>query len=247
MNTFKSPRIYRFIEECAKPGVKSAVEAARNAGYSENGISETASRLLANPSILEAIHTRRTELAANVELSIEMVLRRWLDIATADPSKIIRVRHLNCRHCWGVGYAYQWSAREYAEKAAHAMDLGETPPDCQGGFGWRFNADPNPECPECHGEGIRDVFIADTSTLTGPERALYAGVKTTKDGIEVKMHDQMAALDNIRDYLGMIVKRSEITGKDGRPLYPGGKLPVVEELPSDPKLLEIAYRDITGT
>lgn len=246
MNTFKSPRIYRFIEECAKPGVKSAVEAARNAGYAESSVHVVASRLLSDSEIHSAILSRRTELAQDVEISIQTVLRRWLDIATADPSKIIKVRHLNCRYCWGVDHQYQWSAREYAEKAAAAMDQGETPPDCLGGTGWKFNADPNPECPECQGEGIRDVFIADTSTLTGPERALYAGVKTTKDGIEVKLHDQMAALDNIRDYLGMIVKRQEITGKDGRPLYPGGKLPVVEELPSDPKMLEIAYRDITS-
>jgi phage terminase small subunit len=64
-------------------------------------------------------------------------------------------------------------------------------------------------------EGIR---VADTRRVRGPARRLYAGVKKTKDGIEIKMRDQDKALDNIAKFLGMIVNKNEIAGPGGGPI-----------------------------
>jgi len=247
METIKSPRIYRFVEELCKPEVKgNATLAAINAGYASGSAQEAAARLLSFPVVVNLVQQRMTQLAEETSLDIRTVLRRWLDVATADPSKLQRVRRLNCRHCWGINHEYRWQAWEYAEHAAQSMDQGELPQTMKGGDGFRRTDDPNPDCPRCEGEGVEDVYTADMSTLTGPERALFAGIKMTRTGPEVQMHSQPDAWDNIRDYLGMIVKRSELTGKDGRPLYPGGKLPMVDEvLPTDPKALEVAYRELT--
>lgn len=254
MTNLTHPRVHRFIEEMASPRCLGQTDAARNAGFTLTYAPVMASRLMADPQVVEAIAARRASLARLADIDAAAILQRWLDIATADPSKLVKHRRLNCRHCWGVGYAYQWTAWEYADAAARVMDWKwskqqpERPPlpDASGGLNFVFNLDPNPECPRCCGEGVPDMFIADTSTLTGPERVLFAGLKPTAAGVQVLMHDQMAALDNLRDYLGMIVKRQELTGKDGRPLFPQGALPMVEEVPTDPKLLEIAYRDITS-
>lgn len=63
---------------------------------------------------------------------------------------------------------------------------------------------PNPECKKCSGAGENlEVAITPTRLLTGAARRLYAGAKQTKDGIEIKMRDQDAALKSLANYLGM--------------------------------------------
>jgi phage terminase small subunit len=48
----------------------------------------------------------------------------------------------------------------------------------------------------------------DTRQLSRRAARLYAGVKTTKEGIEVKIHDQQAALVNVGKHLGMFKDKS---------------------------------------
>lgn len=228
----KSKRVPRFVEEYAKD--RNGTQAAIRAGYSANGADVTAHRLLSDPRIRNLVDLQLEKVSKAAVFEAADVLREWVDLATADPSKIMHVRRLNCRHCWGADHAYQWSPREYAEACDKASRREEPPPDCVGGFGWRSNAEPHPECPECHGEGVEDVFFADTEGLSGPERKLIAGIRRTKDGLEIKMRDQDAALQNIAKYLGLLIERRELTGKDGKPLIPSEM--------SDEELLAIAQR-----
>ncbi|MFM9859099.1 terminase small subunit [Pseudoxanthobacter sp. M-2] len=53
-------------------------------------------------------------------------------------------------------------------------------------------------------------MIDDTTKLSPDAAALYAGVKTTKDGIEIKMHDQMAALEKLGRHLGVFEPKSAV-------------------------------------
>ena len=98
------------------------------------------------------------------------------------------------------------------------MESEKPAPDGMGGFGFDLNADPHPDCPECGGLGEELVHIADTRKLKGSARRLYAGVKKTKDGLQVITRDQDAALANISRYLGMLVDRKEISGPGGGPV-----------------------------
>lgn len=217
----KSKRVPRFVEEYCKHSV--GTRAALSAGWPASWAHVAASRLLQNANVQDLIAEERARISKIATIEAVDVLRLWLDVATADPSKLQRVRRVNCRHCWGVGHEYQWAAREYAEACDRALSTKPAPkpaPECPGGFGWVSNAEPCPDCPECNGEGVESVYIADIETLTGPERALYAGVKMTTNGPEVKMHDQAAARENIAKYLGMMVDKREITGKGGAPLMP---------------------------
>ena len=61
-------------------------------------------------------------------------------------------------------------------------------------------------------------FPKDTRHLSEGARRLYAGIKVTKDGIEIKMRDQDAALVNIAKHLGMFVNKHEQSGSDGDPV-----------------------------
>lgn len=252
MNTqdpIRSKRVPRFVEEYCKD--RNGTQAAIRAGYSSNedtaGV--TAARLLSDARVQALIAEQMAKVSQEAVVEAADVLREWVALATADPSKIMHVRRVNCRYCHGVEHLYQWNAREYAEACDAALrpaKRGEEPaplPDCGGGFGWRHNAEPHPHCPECNGEGHEDIFFADTESLTGPERKLIAGVKRTKDGLEIKMRDQDGALLNIAKYLGLLVEKRELTGKDGRPLVP--TVPPAD-LPSDPAQLGALYSQIVG-
>ena len=249
MDPIKSKRVPRFVEEYAKD--RNGTQAAIRAGYSANvetaGV--TAARLLADVRVQKLVQVEIERVSKECQLEAVDILRDWLDVATADPSRLQSIRHVNCRHCWGVSHLYQWKEREYAEaidaeiKAARKEKREPELPDCGGGFGFRRTREPNPNCPECEGEGVEDVRIADLESLTGPEKKLFAGIKLTLNGPEVVMRDQDKARDNIAKYLGLLVERKELTGKDGKPLIPAAP---PTDLPDDPKELGLLYTAIVS-
>lgn len=151
--------------------------------------------------------------------ALDIVLEKWVAVATADPSEITRWRHLNCRHCHGVDHKFRWkNLREYATALADASDAqrawDDAPPDKrrgkrpelpndEGGYGWRRTDDPSADCPECEGEGVEDAKLGDTRKLSKSARVLFDGVKQTKNGVEVKTLDRMAALAGLAKYAGV--------------------------------------------
>ncbi|EPH31563.1 hypothetical protein L291_3615 [Acinetobacter guillouiae MSP4-18] len=56
------------------------------------------------------------------------------------------------------------------------------------------------------------MHIEDTSTLSESAQLLYAGAKQTKEGIEIKMNDQMAALKLVGQHIGMFAGKIEHSG-----------------------------------
>lgn len=209
-------------------GPLAAYEAAGYSMRSPKTAQEEASRLLANPNVAARIVELRAAAAAPVVAEATMILREWFTIATADASELSRVRRYCCRHCYGLDNKYQWrNEDEYGIAVARVIDYNATKssrahskpmPDCDGGFGFDRNRAPNADCGYCFGDGELDVFVADTSTLSPAARKLFAGVKTTRDGIEVKTRDQDGALTNIAKYLGMFVEKHEHSGPNGGPI-----------------------------
>lgn len=188
--------------------------AARRAGYSVKTARQQADENLSKPDILAAIQAAQDALSERTQITQEMVLRRWWDIATADPNELIQYRRTNCRHCHGLDFAYQWLdeaefQKDLAVAAAVEGARYESLPTDDGGYGYDKKADPHPNCPKCAGEGREDVFAHDTRHLLGAARLLYAGVKITKDGLEIKMKDQDKALENVARHLGMFKEKIE--------------------------------------
>ena len=237
----RSARVYRFVEEYAKD--RNGTQAAIRAGYSRKSAHAQACRLLSDAEIQRLIEEQIEKISRDVEFEAADVLREWVLLATADPSKISHVRRVNCRHCWGANHQYQWKPREYAEACDERGKLGDPPPDCSGGFDFVLNREPNEACPECEGEGVEETFFEDMRTLGPAERKLIAGVKRTKEGIEVKLRDQDGAVQQIAKYLGLLVEKRELTGKNGAPL---GVAVVPVTLPDDPQALGALYSQIVG-
>lgn len=167
------------------------------------------------------------------------VMRHWMDIATADPTKIVTHRRVNCRHCHGTDHKYQWKSREeFTAAVAAVIDMNgqrermrpkqkplELPSDA-GGFLFAFNAMPHKDCPNCRGEGHSDVLVYDVSQLDQKERRLIKSIRLKKGDVEVEFHDQAAAVVNIAKALGMLTEKvkfvdpAEATDTPALPLDP---------------------------
>lgn len=211
----------------------NAAAAYRRAKYkvsSDEAASAHGARLVANGKVQAAIQDAMEKRKARMQLSADEVLARWAAIADADPNELIEIRRTCCRHCHGTNFQYQRTAGEMERATAAWQDLAAkaeaagapAPPqlNATGGIGYDARKDPHPQCPECFGEGVATPFPKDTRKLSESARRLYAGVKVTKDGIEIKMHDQAAALLNVAKHLGMLIDKHkhEVGGKDGAPV-----------------------------
>jgi phage terminase small subunit len=190
------------------------------AGYKTKNPDVDGYKLLVKPSIQLAIQEAQKKRSERTEITQDMVLQRWWDIATADPNEIVHIRRVCCRHCFGIDHKYQWRDNDEYDKAVqYALDSvkeNEIPaiPSGEGGFGFDRLLRPHPKCPVCNGEGSAETHIEDTRHLSQQAKLLYAGVKQTTAGIEIRLHDQGKALENVAKHIGMFVDKSEISIKE---------------------------------
>ena len=202
--------------------------AAIRAGYAEANARTQASELLAIPALKAAVDAAIEKRAAKLEITAEKVLARMWAIATADSAELIELQHGACRYCWGLNHRYQWTPRELqaalrdfamAQMEAESKGLQFSAEfDQAGGLGFDPRRDPNSKCPECFGRGVDLVVPKDVRDLSPTAKLLYAGVKTTKDGLEIKAHDQAAMLVNVGKHLGMFQTKVEHSNNPDHPM-----------------------------
>lgn len=210
-----TPRQQRFCEEFLVDLNQAA--AARRVGVSAKRARQTASEWMAKPAIVAEVQRLRDQQRERTQVQADDVFNLWWLKATADANELIELRRVCCRYCHGDDHRYQYTPAEY-ETAQDAARAKQREPDPKGGVGYDRRKPPHPDCPECFGEGIERIVPKDTRHLSPAARALYAGVKTTKDGLEVKLHDADAALVNIAKHLGMFVEVHEHGGPGGGPI-----------------------------
>ena len=205
----------------------NATRAIVAAGYVGEHAGPMGSQMLQNANVQGEIEDEMRARAEVARLDAAWVLRQWMDLATADPNELIRHERRCCRHCHGVGHAYQWRdvaewadaldacMKHYEKACSDAVKDGVAMPELKlpsdaGGYGFNATAKPVASCTHCFGDGHEHVFVTDTDSVTGTARRLFAGVKKTKDGIEIKLRDQDAALLNLAKYLGMHVNLNDV-------------------------------------
>jgi phage terminase small subunit len=221
-----------FAVALCDPTCKGPSEAYARAGYRVDDPPTKQQQTHASALAAHEGVARRVVEIRNVALSAAMidaafVLREWMTIATADPSELMRARRWSCRHCYGIDHKFQWiSEEEFAIACARVIDWNATKPsraaakpmpDYSGGCGYDRTRAPAATCPHCGGDGEWDTYIADTHSLSPAARKLFAGIKTTNNGVEVKMRDQDGALANIAKYLGMMAERHLHGGDPNNP------------------------------
>lgn len=169
----------------------------------------SANEVHARPHVQMAINYRLQLMIEDNGQNVSWLLGRLLSIVTADPRELIGLKVGCCRYCHGDGHGYQWKEREYAEALDDYQDqvnrniLHAKLPDIGGGFGFNQTLPPNPECPECHGEGVERVVARDTDNLSDEALLLYGGVKMRRDGgYEIIMPDKGKVYEMIGRIMG---------------------------------------------
>ena len=206
---FNASRAYRV----AYPN--SSVKAAGTSGH----------ELLKNQEIATYLTAMIDARKKRLDLKADDVLQKLWNVATADPNELIEIRRDSCRHCYGADFGYQYTQGEWEEiqiqytAACERAVLIKQPvpdePDLRGGLGFNKLMPPMPGCPECFGEGIEDVVIKDTRTLSPAALELYAGAKVTKTGIEILTHSRDKNLELIGRHLAMFTDKFDHRSGDG--------------------------------
>lgn len=210
----RSAKLALFVEEYLNANFNGA-KAAIAVGYSRASARVKASELLSLPEVHMAIEASMKNRAERVSLHTDAVVARMCAIAFADPRELIEIHRYCCRYCYGKDHRYQWTQTELRDaqltfkfarntcSCGAATKLNRRLADWSGGLGFDGCADPNPACPECFGAGVVHVVAKDTRDFSPNARALFAGAKKTKWGVDIKMNDQSAMLTNIARHLGM--------------------------------------------
>lgn len=203
----------------------NASAAARRAGYSAKTAGQMGDENLKKPQIAAKIEAAMKARGERTRMTADQVLLLAESMLLADVNQLISYQHRCCRHCWGIGHAYQWkNERELAiainsharaiaaaKKAKAPADAWPAPPDESGGLGFDPRRDPHRECPECFGEGVQHEVIADTRKLPAAVRALYTGLKRTKEGFEIKTQSKDRVLELMFRHHGLLNDKLELT------------------------------------
>lgn len=233
-----SAKQLRFVEEYLVD--LNGAAAARRAGYSARRARQAASDLLDTPAVQERIVVLQAARSERTQITADDVLQELWAIATADPRELIESRTGACRYCFGLDHMYQRTpaerAREFAEwsklgtepavRAKHSLSTVTGEFDERGGIGYDKTKAPHPKCPECNGIGVEYIVVADQRGISAQAARLLAGIKTTKDGVDVKMHDPVQTMIHVGKHLGMFTERHEHTGKNGAPLVMPGAIQI---------------------
>lgn len=188
--------------------------AAIRAGYKEAGAAAQASKLLAREDVQQLVQQRMARIEKKTEITTERLVAEAFHIATADVNDLVEFRRRCCRHCYGIDHDYQRTVPEMnAARRQYARDLAACRNQLQrdalgdfdekGGIGWDARKPPVEDCTSCWGDGVGDAFYKPTGNLSPAARALYAGVKQTKDGYQMLLVDKLGALEKLFRHKGL--------------------------------------------
>ena len=204
-----TPKQERFVQEYMVD--LNALQAAIRAGYSKDTAGVIGHENLKKPYIQAAIARARQEQQQRTQITADSVVKELAQVAFADARDLVQHIVGSCRHCHGEGFKWQRTVSEMNHDREQWINKGKelSEFDEKGGIGFDPHKVPNPVCPECMGRGWGRTFISDTRNLSPAAAALYAGVKETKDGFEIKMHSKLDAIEKLAKHLGIYEKDNQ--------------------------------------
>lgn len=179
-------------------------------GCSHESASVNGSRMIARPSVKAEIARRRKERNVELNLSVADLLQELRNVVTADPRELMEYRRGACRFCHGWNHEYQRTPNEYRQavetwRLLHKEDdpMGVNFP-AQGGIGFNPHKKPVRACPECFGEGAGYTHIKDSRTVSKAAARLYAGIKETTAGVEIRTRAVDKSVQLLMQNMGML-------------------------------------------
>jgi phage terminase small subunit len=198
-----------------------------------------AAKLFAKVSVQERVAELQKARSERTLSDADRVLSAWNHIAEADPTALMEYRRGCCRYCWGENFRFQRTPREmeiyrteFDRAVEKRLDREECPKeeihgrraelqeawDPEGGIGYNRNKPANPECPECFGDGVGFEIFKDTRYLPEHSKRLFAGIKATKNGLEIKTQNQAHAREMIAKHNAMFSRTPDPEEGKGGPI-----------------------------
>lgn len=204
-----TPKQQRFVDEYLID--LNGAQAAIRAGYSPATAKQIAAENLSKPYLQLAIAEARKRQQERTGITADRVLRELTDVALADPRELVEVRVGCCRCCHGYGHKYQRTVGEMNRDREDWVEKGKNPAefDEAGGIGFNPLLPPKEDCPICGGDGQARTVLKDTRFISAQAAALYAGAKQTKEGIEIKLHSKLDAIEKLAKHLGLYEKDNQ--------------------------------------
>ncbi len=175
--------------------------------------------LMKDPRIKARIYELDQEALKAAGMTPTKLLSELNSVITADPRELMEYYRGACRYCHGYLFDYQRTPAEYrrdmeayllndqARKGGPQDPLGLQFP-LRGGVGFNPTLAPHPDCPECFGHGEGYTHVKDTRDLSPGAARLFAGIKQTKDGLEVKTRATDKSVELYMRHLGMLDGKS---------------------------------------
>lgn len=188
----------------------NVVEASRMAHIGKH----TGYALIKKDYIQKRIAELMKPRAEKLGLDADALMNVWAKVLTFDTNEIVQHRRHCCPFCYSEDGTPQLAKDEYyAEKKKHDRrrlykpDLPEYPP--YEGEWWDRSLPPIADCPNCHGEGEPEVWIADTRNLSPFAKYMYCGVEMVKGDLKVLMLNKERAAENLAKALGLFREKPE--------------------------------------
>jgi phage terminase small subunit len=214
------PRHVEFVEHyLVELNATKAYKKAFDPLMRENVAGSAASRLLGTVNVQKLLSARVKAMFDRTECLQDRLLEQLFSVAFVDANEISELRREACRYCHGDGHLYQFKPSEYdkyerewqqAVRDAVAAKQDEPEFDPKGGIGYDPRKAPHEDCPECFGEGVEREVFKDTRHLSAAAKAMYGGVKRTKDGLEIIQHSQEKAREILLKILKMYDDKAEL-------------------------------------
>lgn len=214
------PRHVEFVEQyILNLNGTRAYKAAFAEDMSDSVAGACASRLLGTAKVQKLLACRVKAMFERTEGLQDRMLAQQFALAFADPNELVEHRRECCRYCYGINHEYQLKPSEqdqrrieWQKEVREALAAKEEPPEWDelGGVGFDPRKEPVESCPECYGEGVPRIVMKDTRDLSPAAKALYAGAKWGKDGMEMLMHSQEKARDVLLKILKLYDDKAEV-------------------------------------
>jgi phage terminase small subunit len=204
--------------------------------------------LLHQPNVRYRMDQIQLARSAEAEMDHKEILKFLYDVMRAELSDVMEHYRGSCRYCWGHRpgdvsaitheYHYRTQKERIAARKKWEEDTSrDKAPFSNGGLGYDKYRAPNPDCPECSGDGISQVLIKDTNA-SGPARQLVSQIVINSAGkVEVKLHDKLKVAELLMRHLGMLNKDSVITDINVR--VDGGLSKQIREMQESGRLEEM--------
>ncbi len=181
-----------------------------------------ASKVGSLPHVRARMATLLEAAACKTVANKAQLIKFLWDRIHADRREVINHVRRCCRCCYGINHQHQWvDEMEYATELNAVMTYNlpleqEDPrrkpvPNDEGGYGFDPHREPDVTCTnvDCMGDGFGKTVICDTTKLEGAAALIYEGVKETAQGIEIKLADRNADIQQLAKLLGWSVDKVE--------------------------------------